>query len=142
MIQLVCPACSKYSDRVITKLVILAQGYMRVVPGRESGVERAIASPVRSNARKPKTNIETEGDFICVYCGESNSINKWKYMVICDNCGRDISSRPVGNPSKIVDDNICRDTMSLLCDDCWVKHNRDYCERCRFNETCIAYNNR
>lgn len=142
MIQFVCPDCTKHSDRVKTKLVILALGYMRVVPGREAGVERAIASPVRATSRQSKTEIEPDGGFICSNCGEETPSDDWKYVVVCDHCGKALHPRALKNPSKIVDKYICRDTMSTYCDRCWSRYHKEYCEECRFNETCSTYNNR
>lgn len=142
MIKLVCPKCKKPSDKAKTKLVIEAVGYTRIVPSREQGVERAISSPIEVAANDVRIDIPPGTTMYCSRCGEEAENNLWKYTVLCDHCGLPIARKPVKDPSEIVDEHICRDTMSLFCASCWSRSSsNEYCPNCRYRDACLLYNN-
>lgn len=142
MIRLVCPACNRPSDRAKIKLTIEVFGYMRPVPGRDSGVERAISSPLQVGESPLKPNVVPDGSMTCGRCGADSPMKTWKYSVSCDSCGNLLTAKPVSDPSDVVDEYLCRDSMSVYCNDCWSRVSKEYCENCRFGETCSSYNNR
>lgn len=142
MIQLVCPGCNGSSDKVRTKVVVEAFGYICIVSCRDSGVERAVSSPLRTSERTPKANITPGENYTCIICGDENLVEKWKYNIVCDHCGRLLTKKPIKNPSSVVDKHICRDTMTIYCDRCWNNYSKEYCSECRFHETCLSYNQR
>ena len=143
MIKLVCPKCGKSSGMVKTEFTIKTEGFIRIVPGREHGIERAITSPIKVLERTPQTKLLANTTLTCGKCGEENSDTLWKCLVCCDSCGALITRKPVKDPSKTVDKYICRDTASILCDDCWShSSNREYCPNCRYRDSCLTYRNR
>jgi len=143
MIKMVCPKCERPSGKVKTKFTIQAIGYTRIVASRERGVEQAVASPIEVVERTPRIEILPDAVLVCSRCAEETTIKLWKYLVYCDSCGELITRKSVKDPSRPVDKHICRDTMTILCDECWShSSNREYCPSCRYRDSCLTYKNR
>jgi len=141
MIRFVCPACGRSLDRVRSTMLIKAIGYLRVMPGGESGITHAINSPSRVPEGQHHVDVIPEGNLTCGKCGKEFPLKRWKYLVSCNNCGELLEQEPTKDPSELVNAHICRDTKNIYCRRCWKRSSKDYCPGCRFREDCIPYNN-
>lgn len=134
MILLVCPNCERHIGSVQTQMTIVATGWIRIVSGRDSGVEQAVAPPMRRMSTAP-THIVPAETFICPRCHKEAAVEKWKYVVMCDQCEKPLAG-VLDDPTELVDLSICRDVRSIYCIECWHRIGRDYCDVCRCNPEC------
>lgn len=138
MILLVCPECKQIRRHVQTKMTIVATSWVQIIAGRNTGIEQAIATPMRRESTAPTRILPTE-IFICPRCHTETAVEKWKYIVTCDQCEKKITGS-IKNPNRVVNAQICRDTGSIYCNVCWVRNNTAYCGECRFRSECERYN--